>query len=145
MNSRVLFLSVMLLLACIELTAQPNKKLTGLWRVQVSRSIDLMDPSCRARFDTLSAGIKDRAIKAMTDREFIFFENGNVTVNWTSRLGPRVSTGSWVIDKPSGELFITIGNGATGFSYEFQSLTALILRGKKEKGLFNNLYLKKIK
>lgn len=143
MNLRIFFLSSLLLLASIELIAQPSH-LTGIWRVQVSRSIDLMNNSYRARFDTLSSEVKDRAVKAMTGREFHFSEDGNITVQWASRSGARESTGSWVIENPSGDLLITIGERTTGFSYEFPSQTTLILRGKEEKGFFNNLYLEKI-
>lgn len=141
MNSRILFLSAMLALVSVELMGQTNS-LVGLWRVQVSRSIDLMDPSNRAKFDTVSSETKDRAIKAMTGREFVFSADGNITVNWTSGSGPRVSTGTWVLEKE--ELLITVGERTTRFGYEFPSETTLILRGKQRKGFFDNLCLEKI-
>jgi hypothetical protein len=143
MNLRILFMLSLVLLASIELMAQVNG-LAGAWRVEVGRSIDLMDPSHGARFDTLSSEVRDRAIKAMTGREFHFSQDGAITVKWTSRSGARESIGSWLIENRSGDLLITIGERATGFSYEFPSGSALILRGKEEKGFFNNLYLEKI-
>lgn len=143
MQSCILFLPAMLLLVGIEALAQTNS-LAGTWRVQVNSSIDLMDFSHKAKFDSLSSDAKDRAVNAMTGREFVFSQDGSITVNWTSRSGPQVSTGSWVIDNPPGDLLITIGEGTTGFSYQFPSQTILILRGKEEKGFFNNLYLEKI-
>jgi hypothetical protein len=141
MSSSILFLPAIVFLASIELISESND-LIGIWRVQVSRSIDLMDNSNRSRFDTLSSEVKDRAVKAMTGREFHFSQDGTITVKWTSRSGARESTGSWLIQ--SGDLFITIGERATGFSYEFPSESALILRGKGEKGFFNNLFLEKV-
>ena len=141
MNSRILFLTAMLLMAGIELMAQ-NNRLAGIWRVQVNRSIDLMNPTNRAKFDTLSSETKDRAVKAMTDREFVFSADGNVTVNWTSGSGPRVSTGTWVLE--NGELLITVKERTTRFSYELPSETTLIVRGKQQRGFFDALYLEKI-
>lgn len=141
MNLRILFLLSLLLLSSSELMAQANS-LAGTWRVEVGRTIDLMDNSDRSRFDTLSSDVKDRAVKAMTGREFHFSQDGNITVKWNSRSGARESIGSWLVQ--SGDLFITIGERATGFSYEFPSESALILKGKEEKGFFDNLYLEKI-
>jgi hypothetical protein len=133
----------MLLLTGMELMAQANS-VAGVWRLHVSRSIDLMEPSYRAKFDTLSSDAKDRAVNAMNGREFAFLQDGSISVSWTSRSGPRVSKGSWEIDNPSGDLLVTIGQRKVGFSYEFPSETTLILRAKEKKAFFNNLYFEKI-
>jgi hypothetical protein len=121
-----------------------NEKFVGTWRIDMDRTLSIMDGNVKARYDTLSAEGHARAVNAMKDRVFAFSEDGSVAVNWTSRSGRRVSSGTWVVDEAPANLLIKIGERTTGFSYEFPSGTTLILRGKGKRGFFDNLYLKKI-
>jgi hypothetical protein len=110
----------------------------------MDRTLEIMDSNIKRRYDTLSTEAHARAVNAMKDRKFAFSKDGSVTVNWTSRSGPKVSTGTWAVDNLTGNLLITVGDGTTGFSYEFRSQTTLILRGKRRKGFFDNLCLERI-
>ena len=145
MKCSIIFHSAILLSAIVhtKLIAQ-NERFIGSWRIDMDKTLAIMDASVKIRYDTLSEEVHARAVNAMKDREFMFSKDGSVAVNWTAGSGPRVSTGTWRIDS-SPNLLIRIGEGITGFSYEFPSENTLILRASGKKGFFDNLYLKKIK
>lgn len=143
MNSLTFIFSALLSLASLQLVAQP-RLITGTWRLQAEKSVDIMGPSSRSRFDTQSSNTKERAIKAMNGREFAFSKDGGVAVKWTAGSEQRVSKGTWLIDKQSGDLLITIGKATTAYRCAFPSEAVLILRVKQQKGFFDALFLEKI-
>lgn len=145
MKSCVFFLSAIFLSVIVHTKSiAQNEKFIGSWRIDMDRTLVIMDAGVKIRYDTLSTETHSRAVNAMKDHEFTFSKDGSVAVNWTAGSEPRISRGNWSVDKPRGDLLITVGKRTTVYSYEFPSGTTLILRGKQKRGFFDNLYLGKI-
>lgn len=145
MKSCIIFLSAVLLSAVVHTkSVAQNQKFFGSWRIDMDRTLAIMNSDVKRLYDTLSTEAHTRAVNAMKDHQFAFSEDGGVAVNWTAGSQPRVSRGNWAINDPPGDLQISVGGRTTVYSYEFPSKTTLILRGKQRKGFFDNLCLEKI-
>lgn len=143
MNLKSNLIAVILLLTYSGAMAQGND-LVGTWCLDIHKAIDVMAPANKNHYDTLSAKIKELAVSRMNGREFIFSQNGEITVNWKSRRGQEVSKGQWEKDEPQGKISITINSQASVYDYEFLSVGVLIMRMENKQGFFDNLYLEKI-
>lgn len=113
----------------------------GSWRLDINKSIARMSPQFKNRYDTLKYEVKDRAVDRMNGREFIFFSDGNITVNWKSNQGPQISKGNWLIDESGKNLSVTIDDREINYSYEFLSSDVLVIKPTRQFGFFDALYL----
>lgn len=106
MNARILLLATVLLLA-IQAWGQ-NNQLIGSWRINMDKTLAIMNSDARKQYDTLSIELQSRAVNAMKDREFILEGSGHISVKWLSRNGPKTSSGRWATDLSENILRITI-------------------------------------
>ena len=121
-----------------------SSSLIGTWRVDIDQTIGNMDPSGKIRYDTLPMAFKERSASRMNGREFIFSQNGEITVNWKSHKGQEISNGQWIKSDAERELSITIDNNTSAYDFEFLTSNVLVMRGKNKRGFFDNLYLVKV-
>ena len=134
----VIFLSVIASNAGIE-----NDRIVGLWRVDVAKTLAIMEPDVKARYDTLSPDVQARVAKAMNDREFVFSATGEISVAWRSPKGQRISTGRWSVDSSYRQLQIAIDGRTVVYDIESPSKDVMMWKGKVKRGFFSNLYLRK--
>lgn len=141
-NKKLITIAAMLMLAN-TITAQSNE-LSGTWRVDGNKTIEIMDSESKSRYDTLSSEVKSRASNAIAGREFVFNNNGEVIINWKSQDGQRTTSGQWSVNDSHTKLSITVDNQTLEYDYELISVNILVMKGKNKGGFFNNLYLQKI-
>lgn len=132
---------VLLLLTAASTQAQ---QWNGTWRVNLNKTLSLMDTEWQDRYDSLTTNGRTRANNTMANREFIFASDGTVTINWKSQDTDKQSAGTWSSTGTSGgTLTITVDGRVVEFAYEFRSASVLILRSSEKRGFFNNLWLEK--
>src|SRR5690606_37681868 len=115
----------------------------GVWRLDIYRSIQSMEPLRKRQYDSLEAEVKRRAEGRMDGREFIFLQNGEVTVNWKSSNGREVSKGRWVMNLDARRLSVTIDGHTVHYRTQFLSPDEMILRSENSLGHFDSLYFLK--
>lgn len=145
MKCSIIFLSVILLSAITHTKAiAQNDKFIGTWRIDMDRTLDIMDGDVKARYDTLSAEAHTRAVNAMKDREFVLKATGEISVKWRSPNGERTSVGRWSIDRSGKILSIIMDKRTVAYEVEALSQKEMVWKGKSKGGLFSNMYLRKI-
>lgn len=135
--ARTLFIISILVLTAIASHAQQNS-IVGTWHLNFSESIGLMDIPVRQKFDSIDQVAKTRIESSMADREFIFGEGGNVTINWTHQSSAKTSTGTWSVNGDT--LVLIIEGDVQNYTFE-KGNNHLIMRSTIPSGLFSNLYL----
>lgn len=104
---RTLPVLILLLLVCSFATnAQSSQDLIGTWNVNYDATIDLMNSSIRAKYDTLGSSIQTQMRSEMSSQQFIF--NGDNS--FQAKVQSQSQTGNWSLEGK--RLNIDFGNGA---------------------------------
>lgn len=130
---------ISLLLLVKQVYAQ-EAMITGSYKVDVIKSVSLMEGEVKQKYEELDSSVKERAKESMKDRVFNFQEDGQVEVRWKVNGSERVANGNWEL-KGDDILTIKIGEQVTEYSISRPTESDLVLKNPNGKGLFGNLYL----
>lgn len=138
--SYYILFSLLMLLVIEQLHGQ--QPLTGSYKVELSKTLALMEGEVKQKYEALDDQAKQRAGASMAGRVFTFQEDGQIEVRWNANGTERTTTGTWEL-KGDDELQIKMGEQVTEYNVSRPTEADLILRNSKGRGLFNNLYLER--
>lgn len=70
----ILFFAILLSAIIPTKSIAQNEKFIGSWRVDIDRTLAMMDSNVKARYDTLSEETHSRAVNAMSDHPICISE-----------------------------------------------------------------------
>lgn len=119
--------------------------LRGVYRVDLERSLEIMDVDVKAKYDELPTEVKSRATNSMNTRSFIFHADGQLEVSWGADAKVTRVNGTWAVHLGDDvKLVLSVTGDVKEYLVAERSNEHLLLKNRQGTGLFNNMYLVKI-
>jgi hypothetical protein len=134
------------LITLLLLPFQSNAQdlLIGTWSINLNETLERLKEYPDSNYATLPDNTKKKIINSFNGRQFIFNQDGTVTILWSSDNKENKVFGKWKQDTVTKRLVLVIQNTNHYYDIEKLSATILILKSDNTSGVFKELFFQRV-
>lgn len=133
----------LLILIPLASTGQTSNSFVGTWKVDVTESIERMDPTTKTKYDSLTETIRTQITEHINNLKFIFNGDNTVISHSTKDNQTSVKSGTWTMEAATSSLIVNFEGKVERFTYRFITPISVVLSTLDSKLWFNETYLTK--